>query len=418
MKHLFTLMLSLFVVLGLNAQNEWIVFDWTNSSLPGNNCSGIYTDANGTLWIATNQGAASYDNSGWNTFSLPATGILPNFLSSAQPDQNGDLWAGAFQNGLSSYKNGTWTSETTGNVKDVHVDSLNQVWIATSDQGLKYYNTNTNSWLNFRTNNTQGFNSDVVNCVTDDGKGTIYVGFDPQGNWVGGMASFDGSTWTRWNTTINSLPSNNINRIIFKQDGSMVIATDAGLVMGSGSSWTLYEIANSNIISNLVNTVAIDDAGLIYAGTEAGLSIFDGTTWTNFSTSNSGLLDNRIREIAFDNTGHTWLATGAGVAVYKAGGASVSIDEPVWARELALTLAPNPVVAGVDASLELELPINTEVQWALYNLNGQMVNAAPVSNFAAGTHRMALSTASLAAGLYTVRVQAGSVFRNVKLVVR
>lgn len=416
MKHLLTICLWLSFTLGLQAQNEWIVFDWTNSSLPGNNCSGIYAEDDGTMWIATNQGVAKYTLAGWNTYSLPMGGVLPNFLSSVQPDQDGNIWAGAFQNGISSYKNGSWTNESTGNVKDVHVDSINQVWIATSDQGVKYYDGST--WTNFRTNNTNGFNSDVVNCLTDDGKGNIYIGFDPQGNWVGGMAKFDGTNWSRWTTTLNNLPSNQVNRIAFKPDGTLLIATDAGLVEGSGTNWTLYETGNSGIPSNLVNTVSINAAGLIFVGTEAGMATFDGTTWTVFNTSNSGLKDNRIREIAFDNTGHTWMATGAGVAIYKAGGATVGIDEPAWTASLTYRLAPSRLAAGEAVQLKLELPVRTEVQVSVFNLSGQWVAGQEATVLSAGNYELPLDTKGLSSGIYFVRLQMGSVIRTLKMIIR
>ncbi|MEL6593146.1 MAG: two-component regulator propeller domain-containing protein, partial [Bacteroidota bacterium] len=322
----------------------------------------------------------------------------------------------AFQNGVSSYDGSSWTMEAMGNIKDIHVDSINQIWAASTDVGLLYYDGST--WTNFRTNNTGGFNSDVVNCVTDDGKGNIFVGFDPQGNWAGGMAKYDGTNWERWTTQINNLPDARVNKIAFKADGTMLLATDGGLLEGSAATWTAYTTANSDLPSNTVNAVAIDENGLIWVGTEMGFATFDGTTWTVFNASNIGLPDNRVRDIAFDNTGHTWLATGNGVAVYKAGGATVSLDEPVWAQDLRFAITPNQLTTGAPLNLVLDLPQNEMVQISVFDLQGKSIYKQAPQQMTAGLHRSSLALADLSQGMYVVRLQVGNVFRTEKFVVQ
>jgi hypothetical protein len=232
------------------------------------------------------------------------------------------------------------------------------------------------------------------------------------------MAKYDGTTWTRWNNNLNNLPDNRVNRIAFNPSGKMFLATDAGLAEGSGSSWGIYNTSNSDLPSDLVNTVSIDSIGKVWVGTEAGLAIFDGTNWTVFNTGNSGLLDNRIREIAFDNSGHTWMATGAGVAIYKAGGASVSIDEPLWASQLKISVGPNPLVSGQNARMQLDIPVSEEVQVSVLNFAGQMLSVSPAERLGVGYHELRVKTNGLAAGIYLVRTQIGQVFRTEKLIVR
>lgn len=417
MKNIFYTLVALLCVSSIQAQ-DFVIFDWGNTPMTGNNISGLHaTDGGNTIWVATNQGTARYNTgSGWAVNQLPLGGTLPNFLSSVEPDQNGKLYAGAFQNGVSSYDGSAWTSEAPGNVKDIHVDSINQVWAATTDAGLLYYDGS--SWVNYRTNNTGGFNSDVVNCVTDDGKGLIWVGFDPQGNWAGGMASFDGTNWMRWNNQINNLPDSRVNRIAFKADGTMLLATDGGLCEGSGANWVAYTAANSDIPSDLVNTVAVDENGLIWVGTETGFATFDGTTWTVFNTSNSALPDNRVREIVFDNTGHTWMATGNGVAVYKAGGASVSIDEPLWAQKLGFAIAPNQVELSAGLNYQVDLPQAVNLQLSVVDMKGQLVLRTAAETKMPGLHQESLALPNLSSGIYFARLQLGNVFRTEKFIVQ
>lgn len=417
MKKILYTLIAVLCLSSLTAQ-DFVIFDWNNTPMTGNNISGLYaTDGGSTVWIASNQGTARYNTgSGWAVNKLPLGGTLPNFLSSVELDQNGKLYAGAFQNGVSSYAGGTWTSESIGNVKDLHVDSINQVWAATSDAGLLYYDGS--SWTNFRTNNTGGFNSDVVNCVTDNGKGLLYVGFDAQGNWQGGMATYDGTNWVRWSKTLNNLPSDHVNRIAFKANGDLVLATDIGIVEGDGTNWTIYNTATSDIPSNTVNAVAIDDNGLIWVGTEAGFATFDGTTWTVFNATNSDLPDNRVRDIVFDDTGHTWMATGNGVAVYKAGGASVSIDEPLWAQRLSFALTPNQLNTTSDLNYQIDLPQAAEVQLSVLDMKGQIVARSAAQTKVPGLYQESMSFSGLSAGIYFARLQVGNVFRTEKFIVQ
>lgn len=394
------------------------MFDWNNTPIPGNNISGLHAVGSGnTIWIATNQGATKYNTStGWTVNKLPLLGTLPNFLSSVVPDQNGVLYAGAFQNGVSSYNGSNWTNVAMGNIQDIHVDSINQIWAASSDAGLLFYDGST--WSNYRTSNTGGFNSDVVNCVTDDGKGLVYVGFDPQGNWAGGMASFDGTNWQRWNTQINNLPDARINDIAFKADGSMLLASDGGLLEGSGATWTAYTAANSDIPSDFVNAVAIDENGLIWVGTETGFATFDGTTWTVFNTSNSDLADNRIRDIVFDNTGHTWMATGNGVAVYKAGGTSVSIEEPLWAQSLSFQLTPNQLSTESDLNYLIDLPEVAETQLTVFDMQGRIVARSEAQTKMPGIHQESMAVNGFSSGIYFARLQVDNVIRTEKFIVQ
>lgn len=417
MKKVLYTLLALCSFVSIQAQ-DLIMFDWNNTPLPGNNISGLHAVGSGnTIWIATNQGTCRYNtNTGWTVNKLPQVGTLPNFLSSVVPDQNGQLYAGAFQNGVSTYNGTNWTNVAMGNIQDIHVDSLNQIWAASSDAGLLFYDGNT--WTNYRTSNTGGFNSDVVNYVTDDGKGLLYVGFDPQGNWAGGMASFDGTNWQRWTTQINNLPDARINHIAFKADGSMLLASDGGLLEGSGANWTAYTTSNSNIPSNTVNAVAVDENGLIWVGTESGFSTFDGTTWTTFNTSNSDLADNRIRDIVFDNTGHTWMATGNGVAVYKAGGASVSIEEPLWAQRLGFQLTPNQLTADSELAYIIDLPQAAETQLSIFDMQGRIVARSDIQNRIPGIYEETMEIEKLTAGLYFARLQIEGFIRTEKFIVQ
>ncbi len=66
-----------------------------------------------------------------------------------------------------------------------------------------------------------------------------------------------------------------------------------GLAKFDGTNWTVYNTSNSGLPDNYVSSIAIDGSGNKWIGTwHGGLAKFDGTNWTVYNTSNSGLPDN------------------------------------------------------------------------------------------------------------------------------
>ena len=76
---------------------------------------------------------------------------------------------------------------------------------------------------------------------------------------------------------------------------------EGGLAEFDGTNWTIYNTSNSGLPDDIINSFTIDSRGNIWIGTGSGLAKFDGTDWTVFNTSNSSLPDNNVRSLAIDN---------------------------------------------------------------------------------------------------------------------
>ena len=89
------------------------------------------------------------------------------------------------------------------------------------------------------------------------------------------------------------------------------------------------------------------------------------------------------------------------------------------AEALALSVAPNP--AGASATVMLSVPELAEVSVVVYDLLGRSVQTPDVGTLAAGAHRVPLSVAGLAPGVYVVRAvvttAAGAEVQSVRLTV-
>jgi ligand-binding sensor domain-containing protein len=130
------------------------------------------------------------------------------------------------------------------------------------------------------------------------------------GAFTGGLIKLDKTTeeMTFYNHANSGLPHNDVYALAV--DGSDIwIGTWGGLAKFDGSSWTEYNTSNSVLRDNEVNAFAIDDSSL-WIGTWAGLYNFDGINWKEYNTYNSNLPHNRISCLAIDDSDNIWIGTG------------------------------------------------------------------------------------------------------------
>jgi len=188
-------------------------------------------------------------------------------------------------------------------VSAIAIDAQGNKWIGTLGGLAKFDGS---SWTVYNTSN--GLPNDWVLAIAIDG-GNKWIGTG------GGLAKFDGSSWTVYNTS-NGLPNNNVRAIAIDGAGNKWIGTYGGLAKFDGSSWTVYNTSNG-LPNNIVNAIAIDGEGNKWIGTDGGgVAKFDGSSWTVYNTSNSGLPSNFVRAIAIDGGGNKWIGTYGGLAKF------------------------------------------------------------------------------------------------------
>jgi ligand-binding sensor domain-containing protein len=122
-----------------------------------------------------------------------------------------------------------------------------------------------------------------------------------------GVANFDGTTWTFYNTSNSGLPSDLVYEIAIDHDGNKWFGTLLGIAMFDGVNWIVYDTSNSGLPVN-VGDIAIDPEGNKWFAT-IGVTMFDGANWLNYNTGNSGLPSDHVTCIAFDDNGNKWFGT-------------------------------------------------------------------------------------------------------------
>jgi len=167
------------------------------------------------------------------------------------------------------------------------------------------------TWTTYNNSNTGGAigNNSILAAATESG-GVRWFGTNG-----GGVAKYNGTTWTKY-TTSNGLANNTVYGIAVDGSSNKWFATNGGVNKYTGTSWTKYTTAQG-LASNATRCVAADNSGEIWVGTSAsGLSRYNGTSWTKYNTGNSGLAANAVRGVAVDSSNNKWIATSNGVSKY------------------------------------------------------------------------------------------------------
>ncbi len=97
--------------------------------------------------------------------------------------------------------------------------------------------------------------------------------------------------------------------LAIESSGSLWMATLNGIAKYDGTFWSIYNTTNSTLPTNQFTSIAIDSSDNIWATTtNYGLFRFDGTNWINFDTSNTIFPTNETNYITFDRNGLLWVS--------------------------------------------------------------------------------------------------------------
>ncbi|MEJ7701597.1 MAG: two-component regulator propeller domain-containing protein [Pyrinomonadaceae bacterium] len=186
-------------------------------------------------------------------------GLIYTDIQSLFEDANGRLWIGAFS-GVQYLEDGKFYDGIKGlPVFDIHQDRQGILWFASSSGLVKY-----------------------------DGKESKFF------------------------TTENGLPGNNVKTIIENEDGSMWIGTYDGIALMKNEKFTAFT-ETDGLAGNHVRSLYKDETGTLWIGTyESGLSRFKDGTFTRFTTEN-GLASNGVFQILEDSSRNFWISSNQGI---------------------------------------------------------------------------------------------------------
>ncbi len=188
--------------------------------------------------VAGIDGIFKYDGKKITNISKLADGTLIGVAQNIAADNKGNVW---YNIGTKLYKfDGVKAIEVVNtasanalNIGSINIDSKDNVWISTYDQGTYKYN---------------------------------------------------GTTWETYSKLNSSVQTDFIDFVVFAPNGKVCMAEGFGessISILDGTKWELYKDtdANSFMAGNPLYHVAYDDSNVLWAATEKGLYYLDNGTW-------------------------------------------------------------------------------------------------------------------------------------------
>lgn len=193
----------------------------------------------------------------------------------------------------------------------ITTDNSGTVWVGT-DGGLSKFDGAT--WTTYTT--AEGLPDDAIRSLFVAPDGMLWIG-----TFFSGLVSFNGNTFTTYNTTNSGLPDNFVKSMAFEAPGTLWIGTGSGLAKLKNDTITGYDLSNLGMLSNNVAAVAVKPNGIKILGLlNGGFAYFNDTTFTFYNHNNSNLPDNTILSIALDSLGNPYFAMPTGGIIAHFGG--------------------------------------------------------------------------------------------------
>lgn len=228
---------------------------------------GIYVDRQDNLWAGIDSGVTCYNNQTWTEYTTQNSEIKGKCLAITQ-ERSGALWF-ALPTGLSRFDGTQWSFYSFPDQKEPFLngkmvcDSTGNIWFNgyTGGSDVPIFVFNGTNWRVDRINSEVGSFRIEGMCV--DAHGRVWVttrwGQHPTyGN--GGLAVFDGHSWTI-RTRLNSpLPPSRLGGIAVDHDNNIWIGTIAGMLCYSLGEIPLstgdpveFPVSRSDILGNQPN---------------------------------------------------------------------------------------------------------------------------------------------------------------------
>lgn len=300
----------------------------------------LKSDGYGRLWIGTYDGLSVYDSI-IGAFSEYRHNENPNSLShnsiwSIFIDNQDGVWIGTYFGGVNYYNSHSdrfrkislqqsGNNEIYGFVSCIKTDSRSGViWAGTNDDGLIKYDPKTKKLERFGSSYIKTADgkrtSDNIKCISEDGKGGLYVG-----THLGGVFHLDITTKRAEIYNINEkYPINNgCYSILDEGDGTLWAGSNFGLFSFDKTKKT-FSRHSLNLLEPRLDNLIIsylfkDSNGAVWIGTNSGLYMADPNRKTVFSFDNekeNPATDTYINYVTETSSREIWVGTNKGLFKY------------------------------------------------------------------------------------------------------
>ena len=305
------------------------------NSIPSNLIRDILKDMDGTIWLATDQGLATFDEDDETFYTYKTNvdkfSICDDNIVKLYQDRLGVIWVGTF-NGISKfsinktfkvYRNDPSDNNSISNssVCGIYEDDEGMVWVGTFNSGINRIDmVNGTITRYYNDNNKNSLSSNRIKDITGIGN-EIWIATD------NGLNMYDKSTgkFTVYKNSEdkNSVVNSEIRVLYIDSDGLLWIGTRGGIsTFDRKDKFTSYnEIFEKNgVYEKTISAIYEDSQSIMWfgLGNDGGLVKYNRETGEikNYLTDDenkNSLSSNTVRCIAEDSYGHIWIGTQDGL---------------------------------------------------------------------------------------------------------
>lgn len=364
--------------------NNWKIFNSTNSPLDLNIVNDIAFSIDGKILIATSRGLYIKDGESWDSVNTGNAPLPDNFIYRVTVDKLNRYWLGIPNYGVSVFDNGNWTIYNYQNsfpgIEDfnfIKVDSSNNIWIGTDYYGL--YSFDGINWKNTIKGLLNGGSFKPVVDLAVDTSGVVWAALYTS------VAKFLGDTnWVYFDSSSIGLE---IGR--FSYDGLLIDKNNVkwfgnfnGLLRYDDINWSILNSSNSPIPANGFGSGFIDERNnKIY-----GLS--------EFPFNHYGLIFYNEDSVVITNINDNYSFEVNNYSLYQN--------------------YPNPF--NPNTIISYQLPITSKVTIKLFDLLGREIQTLVNEEKSAGYHTLNFDGKNLPSGVYFYSLSVND-FRKTKKMV-
>jgi len=245
------------------------------------------------------------------------------------------------------------------NIKCLVIDG-HKKWVGT-DNGLALFNDT--NWTIYNTSNSPLTDNYVVSLSLDTNR-TLWIGTTQSGAF-----HFDGTNWVNYNSANSGLPNDFVRSFAFDHQGNVWIGTTDGLAkFDRDTTWQVWNFLNAPLLSTNITSIVIgEDNRKFFSTINGGMYEFNDTTFTSYTIASHGLPDNSAVRLVMDSTGNRWYAS-------PAGGLMVHYDFNFWAWY-------NTINSGIGTNAITYVMVDSLEQKYMCSMQRGLIRFTPPSTF-------------------------------------
>lgn len=268
----------------------------------------VYVDDTDLLWIGTEKSGVAFYGDNIYKFQSSFNGDI----TAIAQDIDGNIWYGTSDKGVIGYE-GPLASQKVSCMETTNEGSL---WVGSRQNGLTRIKDGTTHIFSASRDSMRTLIDDHINALAKDNSGNLWIATN------GGLQVYNPkmntfSSYTRENGMLNT---NNITSLFYGKNNILLIGTSEGMILLnlSNREKTLLTGNSTNLktfTNNYITQVFEDSRGLIWVGTREGLNVYNSETDSlNYITEKNGLCNNSICGITEDRSSNIWVTTSNGIS--------------------------------------------------------------------------------------------------------